>query len=691
MIFEFLPKRNFPMDRLLSISPLKLTAVSLCLLFCSLHSNGVLGQDATRHGNVEAGTSGSPDAAVSRTGGETASDTREEISGDDSSGDAATDEFATEVNSEGNSVVESDDSELTNVTLASTTRSINGFPTLSEYGVLGYPTSGMRSSQDAWQHQVFALVKLAVIIAAVFVWLGCLRVAMDGSVRESIRAGSRSSVRTWAGMLFVAGLVALPASLLLPASAMGGLILLAGIVLPYSMFVSWQHAHVEESDSKLSWFPVVKQHTESRPVFEAVETDDASGEQTAIPIRLVGKSALRESTGGLSQSVEDSPAFQYVLSTISKAVASNATDLHINTRTKTVEIKQRIDGTLSLLAELPISLGASVINIFKIMSELSIADRRRSQDGSFLADVGDRRLSFRVSTQATQTGEKLSIRILDPSSIFADLGSLGMPDDVRERCEHQLTQKHGLILFVGATGAGKSTTACAALQMIDTSIKNIVSIEDPIEYQIPNVDQVEVNLKAGQTFETALRSILRLDADVVFVGEIRDAETAKIAVQAAQTGQLVLATMHATDSVGGFQRLSDLVGDPTAVASTVRAIVSQTLVRKLCPSCRIEYNADNEIAGEVGVNPDASLYRSNTEMVLKCPVCEGRRFMRRTAVYEITEATPEIRELVRNKASIAELTEAAKRNGLVPIREQASLLVRDGTISMNELNRVLGS
>ncbi|HBE70101.1 MAG TPA: type II/IV secretion system protein, partial [Planctomycetaceae bacterium] len=383
-------------------------------------------------------------------------------------------------------------------------------------------------------------------------------------------------------------------------------------------------------------------------------------------------------------------AFQYVLSTISKAVASNATDLHINTRTKTVEIKQRIDGTLAPLAELPISLGASVINIFKIMSELSIADKRRSQDGSFLADVGDRRLSFRVSTQATQTGEKLSIRILDPSSIFADLSSLGMPEQVRERCQRQLTQKHGLILFVGATGAGKSTTACAALQRIDTTIKNIVSIEDPIEYQIPNVDQVEVNLKAGQTFETALRSILRLDADVVFIGEIRDAETAKIAVQAAQTGQLVLATMHATDSVGGFQRLSDLVGDPTAVASTVRAIVAQTLVRKLCPTCKIEYNADDEIAGEVGVTPEASLYRSNTELVLKCPVCEGRRFMRRTAVYEITEATPEIRELVRNRASLADLTEAAKQNGLVPIREQAALLVRDGIISMNELNRVLG-
>ncbi|GAB5405468.1 MAG: hypothetical protein Aurels2KO_36990 [Aureliella sp.] len=564
------------------------------------------------------------------------------------------------------------------------------FPTLRTFGVFSYPTAAMYSWQDSVPNRIFALAKFCVVLLAAFVWLSCLRVVANETVQQSVRAEHRSANSRWAWGLLVAGFLSLMLALVLPASAPAAIALVAGVTVPYSMFVSWQNSHQQETAPKLGWLPLLPKAVESKPVFEAIEST-GDPEAAPVPIRFVGKSALRESSGGLSQSVEDSPAFQYVLSTISKAVASNATDLHVNTRVKGVEIKQRVDGTLSSLAELPLSLGSSVINIFKVMSELSIADRRRSQDGSFLVDVGERRLSFRVSSQATQAGEKLSIRILDPSNAFTDLASLGMPEAVQTRCERQLTQKHGLLLFAGATGAGKSTTACAAVQMIDTSIKNIVSIEDPIEYQIPSVDQIEVNLRGGQTFESALRSVLRLDADVIFIGEIRDSQTAKIAVQAAQTGQLVIATMHATDSVGGFQRLADLTGDATAVASTVRAIVAQTLVRKLCPRCRIEYAADDTVAGEFGTQPEASLYRSNTEMQIICPVCDGRRFMRRTAVYEITEATPEIRELVRKQAPLTKIAEASKRAGMVPLREQASLLVKDGTISINELNRVFGS
>ncbi len=564
------------------------------------------------------------------------------------------------------------------------------FPTIQQLGIFNYPTSAMYSTQDSLPNRIFALVKLGIVLGAVFFWLSCLRVVSNAKVQQSVKADDRSASSRWVGGLLVIGIAALLIALVLPATGLAAIVLVAGVAVPYSMFVNWQNSHQQQTAPRLRWMPILPKAAESKPVFEAVDAG-AGHDAAPIPISFVGKSALRESTGGLSQSVEDSPAFQYVLSTISRAVASNATDLHVSTRSKIVEIKQRVDGSLTSLAELPLPLGASVINIFKVMSELSIADRRRSQDGSFLADVGDRRLSFRVSSQATQTGEKLSIRILDPSNTFTDLASLGMPDDIQARCARQLTQKHGLILFAGATGAGKSTTACAAVQMIDTSIKNIVSIEDPIEYQIPDVDQIEVNLRSGQTFESALRSVLRLDADVIFIGEIRDSETAKIAVQAAQTGQLVLATMHATDSVGGFQRLADLAGDATAVASTVRAIIAQTLVRKLCPRCRIEYSADDVLADEVGTQPEASLYRSNTEMQTICPVCEGRRFMRRTAVYEMTEATPEIRDLVRNRASLTEIAEASQRAGMVPLREQAALLVKDGTISINELNRVFGS
>lgn len=564
------------------------------------------------------------------------------------------------------------------------------FATLKEVGIFVSPVHGMRSKYNSSTDRIFALVKMGVILGSVLLWVSLLSVSSSPSLRTGMGADDRKQAQRWTVILFFCGIVALGAAIVLPASAVGATVLVAGTLFPYSQFVRWQNQRSPVTNIRLGWFPVVPQPQATRPVFEAVDTENESAGAEVVSIRLIGKSALRGNDSGLSQAVEDSPAFQYVLSLIRRAVLSSATDLHINSRSHSVEVKQRVDGSLETMKELPLDLGASVINILKVISELSIADKRRSQDGSFLADVNDRRLSFRVSSQGTQTGEKLSIRILDPSKSFTDLTSLGMPSEMVERFTVQLGQRHGLILFVGATGAGKSTTACASLQMIDSTIKNIVSIEDPIEYQIPSIDQIEVNLKSGQTFESALRSVLRLDADVIFVGEIRDAETAKIAVQAAQSGQLVLATMHSTDSIGGFQRLADLTGDLAGVASTVRAIMAQTLVRKLCPHCRMEYSPDDSTASAIGTSVQDSLFRSNTELVLNCPVCEGRRFLRRTAVYELTEVVQEMRELVRSHASPTELIEASKRGGMIPLREQASNLVRDGIISVNELNRVFG-
>lgn len=645
-----------------------------CAIAVSLVGQSVYGQSegpASQESGVTAASESGPAAEVSNPGSDSGS--------------------TSELQSTAELDADDDWSAFTSLSLESTaSESSDDFVTLTEAGIFFTPVHGMRSKYNSWTDRLFALVKMSVILTGVLFWLLLLGVSSSSELKMGMGADDRKAAERWTVILFGCGVLALGTALVLPASAVGAIVLVAGTLVPYSLFVRWQNQRSPVTNVRLGWIPVVPRPRATRPVFEAVDDESEDTESGAVSIRLIGKSALRGNDSGLSQSVENSPAFQYVLSLIRRAVLSSATDLHINSRSHSVEIKQRVDGSLETMKELPLDLGASVINILKVISELSIADKRRSQDGSFLADVNDRRLSFRVSSQGTQTGEKLSIRILDPSKSFTDLSSLGMPSEIVERFTTQLGQRHGLILFVGATGAGKSTTACASLQMIDSTVKNIVSIEDPIEYQIPSIDQIEVNLRSGQTFESALRSVLRLDADVIFVGEIRDAETAKIAVQAAQSGQLVLATMHSTDSVGGFQRLADLTGDLAGVASTVRAIMAQTLVRKLCPHCRMEYSPDDSTAIAMGATEQSSLFRSSTELVLNCPVCEGRRFLRRTAVYELTEVVHEMRELVRNHASPSELVEASKRGGMIPLREQASNLVRDGIISVNELNRVFG-
>lgn len=554
------------------------------------------------------------------------------------------------------------------------------------------PIDSLRSVPNSSYELTFGLVKLALTVACVFWWLHCLKVS--SSVSDSrVSAKEQLDSRTnWTTRLFICGLAGICFAVILPSTAISAGVMIVATGVPYTLFVNAQNRLQDSSAPRLSYFPRVPKQTSSPVVFDEVKASlDGDSPPLNTSIRFIGKSSSTgQSHFGLSRSVEDSQAFQYVLAMIAKAVASCATDLHINSRTHHVEVRQRVDGTLEPLPDLPRENGLAVINILKVVSELSIADRKKSQDGSFQVEVDGRQLSFRVSSQGTQSGEKLSIRILDPSKSSTRLRALGMPIAIEESIERQLQNRHGLVLFVGATGAGKSTTACAALQMIDSSRKNIVSIEDPVEYQIPSIDQIEVNLKAGQTFQSALRSVLRLDADVIFVGEIRDAETAKIALQAAQAGQLVLATMHATDSVGGFQRLSDLTGDPTGVASAVRAIVAQTLVRKLCPTCRTEYSPDAHTATTVGSDSNESLYRSSTELVLHCPTCDGRRFVRRTGVYELTEVTSEMRGLIRDEVSQSELSAAAQRGGMIPLRDHAATLVREGVISLNELNRVLG-
>ena len=360
----------------------------------------------------------------------------------------------------------------------------------------------------------------------------------------------------------------------------------------------------------------------------------------------------------------------------------------MSTKDTEVTIRLRIDGELVSLDPLPIVLGKSVINVFKVLCDLNIADKRRSQDGSFRAEVDGRRLSFRVSAQGTNTGEKLSIRILDPAHNFSTFSALGMTEPIQDRLTAALNRKNGLILFVGATGAGKSTTAYAALRTFDAGERNIVTIEDPIEYSIPSIDQIEVNTRAGQTFQSGLRSLLRQDADIVLIGEIRDAETARIACQAATTGQLVLATLHANDSVSATFRMLDLGSDRHSVSASLRAVVTQQLIRKLCPNCWIAYTPDEELRKNLALGDfQGELFRSPDPLENTCVNCNGRGFLRRTGIFELLEVTQPIRDLIRDNAGASEITSAARSNGMTTLRDDGVRLVREGIISVQDFFR----
>lgn len=565
------------------------------------------------------------------------------------------------------------------------------FPSVQELGFSGVPLFLYNPVESGSEPGYFALAKVAVVSIFVLLWLRALQIC---AVHEESNAISNTS---WTPRIFGIGLAGIVLAIILPAYVPGAAILLASTMLPFLQYATWRsrHSPVPNDAFKLRSF-FSTQASRRQPITFSVQPEFALSDAIASSgssVQLIGKSPQAiENNFGFSRGAQSSEAFQGAISLIDYAVASRATDLHITTKSDHLELKQRIDGSLISLGKLPLELGRAVINVFKVMCDMNIADRRRSQDGSFLADINQRRLSFRVSAQGTHTGEKLSIRILDPAKTFSDLASLGMQPEMVRQFGDQLGRAHGLILIVGTTGAGKSTTACAALQSLDSETRNIVSIEDPIEYQMPSVDQIEVNHRAGQTFQSALRSVLRLDADVIFIGEIRDEETAKIACQAAQAGQLVVATMHANDSVSGTIRLAELGMDLQTVTASLRAVLAQSLVRKLCPECREAYTVDAEVLERMGLSGfEGQLYRSPNPSTSACSHCDGRGFLRRTGLYELTEIDQTISELLHQRAPIGSIAAAAKANGMTTLKEEALRLIREGVISIEEMQRACGT
>lgn len=384
----------------------------------------------------------------------------------------------------------------------------------------------------------------------------------------------------------------------------------------------------------------------------------------------------------LIEQVNNAPVVRFVNSIIEQAVASRASDIHIEPGERRLRIRFRIDGVLHEIMSTSMQTHGAVVARIKIMSNLNIAERRLPQDGRVEMEIDGKNLDLRISILPTVYGEKVVIRILDRGSFLMTKKQLGFTAENIVKYEQLLKMPYGIILVTGPTGSGKTTTLYAALREINSPSVNIITLEDPVEYRLEGINQIQVNPKIGLTFANGLRAILRQDPNVIMVGEIRDEETANLAVRAAITGHLVLSTLHTNDAASSVIRLLDMGVESYLVASAVVGVIAQRLVRKICPECKIKYKASKEELKILGLDPDSDveLFRGRG-----CNSCNGTGYRGRTAVNEIMVISREHRELITQKATTDRLLELSKRKGMQTLRENCAELVISGITTMDEM------
>lgn len=394
-----------------------------------------------------------------------------------------------------------------------------------------------------------------------------------------------------------------------------------------------------------------------------------------------------ESTGPVS--VEDAPIVRYVNLLITQAITDRASDIHLEPGESALRVRFRIDGVLHEVMRSPRAIQSGVISRLKIMSDIDIAERRKPQDGRLSVTHGGRKIDLRVATLPTVWGEKVVMRILDNTTASRDLADLGFSRANHERFARSYRKPYGMVLVTGPTGSGKSTTLYAALNVVSRPEVNVITVEDPVEYRIPGINQVQVNPKAGLTFAGALRSILRSDPDIVLLGEIRDAETATIAVEAALTGHLVLSTLHTNDAPSAITRLTEMGIEPFLVGSALDCVLAQRLTRRLCDRCKEAYRPDEAQLAAVGFpyvpgEPLPVLYRP-----VGCPSCSRTGFRGRIALHEVMTVTEQVERLTVQRASAAEIARTATAQGMATLREDGWDKVRQGLTSLEEVLRVV--
>ncbi len=381
----------------------------------------------------------------------------------------------------------------------------------------------------------------------------------------------------------------------------------------------------------------------------------------------------------------EAPVAQALTLIVDEAVKARASDVHLQTEEDRLRVRYRVDGTLLDMFSLPLETATPLISRIKILASMNIADHHRPQDGQFSVKTKGRLIDVRVGTIATVYGEMAALRLLDKSRAMINLPELGFLPDSLEKFEKMLKVPYGMILASGPTGAGKTTTLYASINRLDKIGRNIITIEDPVEYRFKNINQIQVNPRAGITFASGLRSILRLDPDVILVGEIRDAETANIAIQSALTGHLVLSSIHANDAIGVVMRLIDLGVEPFLVSSALIGVVAQRMVRTICPNCgqmkKVPIIEQLTYSKEVGEERDEFLYGSG------CKACANSGYKGRTGIFEILQATDELRTLLLNEASSSQLREQAIKDGLVTLLKDGMYKVKEEITTPSEVLR----
>lgn len=417
-------------------------------------------------------------------------------------------------------------------------------------------------------------------------------------------------------------------------------------------------------------------------IVEAIKDADAE-----VKVREEEPEETEANVADLKDLAGGAPVVRLVNALIARAIAERASDIHIEPEASRVRVRLRIDGILHEVMNIPKDLQSPVISRIKVMAGMDVAERRAPQDGRITLIARPQEYDFRISTYPAVHGENVVIRVLEKSAAQITLDKLGLQPDVAEQFTRMVHAPYGMILTCGPTGAGKTTTLYAALNMINTVERNIITIEDPVEYQLPGVVQANVNRKAGLTFATGLRTMVRQDPDVILVGEIRDSETAEIAVEAALTGHLVLSTLHANDSAGAAARLIDMQVEPFLVASSIIGLLSQRLVRTVCPRCAAPFTPSDELIRQLNLGVSAA----DLEGAMKgtgCEQCGRTGYKGRTGIYELLKMDDDIRSAIIARSSAATIRQIAIEKGMRTLRQDALDKVKAGLTTIEEVIRV---
>jgi general secretion pathway protein E len=388
----------------------------------------------------------------------------------------------------------------------------------------------------------------------------------------------------------------------------------------------------------------------------------------------------------LLDATDEAPIIRLVNSVLFQAVRQRASDIHFESFERGLVVRYRIDGVLYPILTPPKHLQSSIIARLKIMAALNIAEKRLPQDGRFAIRTAGKDVDLRVSVLPTSHGERVVLRLLEKENRLLNLTEMGFSRDRLHTIQQLIRLTHGILLVTGPTGSGKTTTLYAALSEINAPDKNIITVEDPVEYQLLGIGQLQVNPKINLTFAAGLRSILRQDPDVIMIGEIRDRETAEIAIHASLTGHLVFSTLHTNDAASAATRLIDMGIEPFLVASSVVAVLAQRLIRKVCPDCKQAYQPDDEELIRLGVVPGKTkptFYRG-----VGCPACTQTGYRGRTGIHELLVLDDEVRRLIGNKADAAAIRQAAVSRGMVLLKEEAAEKIFAGITTTEEVMRM---